>query len=536
MSTYPLKKNEVRAPFLGEKILHVVGQDPLGLRLTSEATYNLLLPGLNNVTKRIRYYGFYCWLLDCYARRSGSKDPIYQYNVIRRAEYIIALVMQAEAPDEIQISGSSYAKKVLSDQKLTSYDLATGANLRSGGNEGTYWKNRVGAFGQYYSGAMKMLGLVGATASENPVYARTDSTGTFISGQDLAEAFAEHIPAQAQQLFWNSIIAEKLQKADIEQLFKYFNLAQIQEGSKEQTLYLQMLLAPDYPFPHDQEFTIHRNATLKALLAFFNDKPSEGWGTFLHLNYVQLAQEIADDATLTGWYYYQLNEYWHYASSSILSALLFSLMSVDSQGELEQAPLEEFVLGFANDLKRSFRKSHRAIPATALMAEVLEDEAYEFDDEVQYVERIQTARTEKRYPAMAAEALALIIKLYRRNHKTLPPLREYVWTKHLRRDGNFIEFVKVLLNKQTLTLDEFIVDFLYRQILYRHHHVALRKMGNGQQSTLKFDIENNWIRLIDVIVPQFSGPRIDTLLGMAQDLGLFEPDYSLTPRGLELVA
>ena len=43
------------------------GLDPLGLQITSEATYAALLPGVTNLTNRIRYYGFYCWLLDFYA-------------------------------------------------------------------------------------------------------------------------------------------------------------------------------------------------------------------------------------------------------------------------------------------------------------------------------------------------------------------------------------------------------------------------------------------------------------------------------------
>ena len=35
----------------------------LGLRNASEVLYTSLLPGLNNVSNRIRYYSFYCWLI-----------------------------------------------------------------------------------------------------------------------------------------------------------------------------------------------------------------------------------------------------------------------------------------------------------------------------------------------------------------------------------------------------------------------------------------------------------------------------------------
>ena len=58
------------------------GLDPLGLQNTSDSTFSILLPGLNNVTGRIRYYSFYCWLLDEYSKRVGSTDPKEQRNSI----------------------------------------------------------------------------------------------------------------------------------------------------------------------------------------------------------------------------------------------------------------------------------------------------------------------------------------------------------------------------------------------------------------------------------------------------------------------
>ncbi len=59
-----IKPNESIAPFFSERMTFIRGLDPLGLQNTSDATFTLLLPGLNNVTGRIRYYSFYCWLPD----------------------------------------------------------------------------------------------------------------------------------------------------------------------------------------------------------------------------------------------------------------------------------------------------------------------------------------------------------------------------------------------------------------------------------------------------------------------------------------
>lgn len=60
------------APFWGAERTFITGQDMLGMQNTSIATYATLLPGLTNLTRRIRYYGFYTWLLEEYAKRKGK--------------------------------------------------------------------------------------------------------------------------------------------------------------------------------------------------------------------------------------------------------------------------------------------------------------------------------------------------------------------------------------------------------------------------------------------------------------------------------
>jgi hypothetical protein len=48
------------------------GLDPFGMQNSSINLHQRLLPGICNVTLRIRYYGFYAWLVAVYARRSRS--------------------------------------------------------------------------------------------------------------------------------------------------------------------------------------------------------------------------------------------------------------------------------------------------------------------------------------------------------------------------------------------------------------------------------------------------------------------------------
>ena len=49
------------------------GLDPLGLQTGSVNIYQRLLPGISNVTLRMRYYGLYAWLADTYAKQVGDE-------------------------------------------------------------------------------------------------------------------------------------------------------------------------------------------------------------------------------------------------------------------------------------------------------------------------------------------------------------------------------------------------------------------------------------------------------------------------------
>lgn len=59
---------------------HKSGLDPLGMQNSSINLYQRLLPGISNVTLRMRYYGLYAWLAAIYARRrkpcSGARHIV----------------------------------------------------------------------------------------------------------------------------------------------------------------------------------------------------------------------------------------------------------------------------------------------------------------------------------------------------------------------------------------------------------------------------------------------------------------------------
>ena len=70
-----MKTNTHIVPFFNKTADLKVGLNQLGLRNASEALFTSLLPGLNNVSNRIRYYSFYCWLIgEFYKNRESFTD------------------------------------------------------------------------------------------------------------------------------------------------------------------------------------------------------------------------------------------------------------------------------------------------------------------------------------------------------------------------------------------------------------------------------------------------------------------------------
>lgn len=58
-----------------DRIQEKNGLDPLGMQNSSVSIYQTFLPGISNVTLRMRYYGLYAWLALRYAQAIGDTNP-----------------------------------------------------------------------------------------------------------------------------------------------------------------------------------------------------------------------------------------------------------------------------------------------------------------------------------------------------------------------------------------------------------------------------------------------------------------------------
>jgi len=509
-----LQKGNSIYPFWGESINLITGLDPLGLQVTSEATYATMLPGLSNLTNRLRYYGFYCWLIDFYFKKKKQGNQTEQYRFIRKAELLIALLMQTERRNITQITGSLFASNLINKETSEIFDLATGADFDNG-NERVYWKYPSGAFGQYYFGAMQALALtVRSKNDEGDIIFNVTQLHPRqkVSGKQLADAFDETLTDEIKTLFYNCIEQGKLSQKDIPELINYFAIDNVNPKSSEWQLYVDMLLDKDYPSKDiEEEFTFHRRNTIYSLFSTANNNDLEfNWYAYLDDCYEQKFSK--NKTTNIGWYCYQLNEYWHFACGLIFEGTLRYLERLQTE-----VYLPKFISDFSELIKNKL-KTEKNITLENYIVSITKTEN-------ELLEQIDKNNTPQETAKIGFD---LLFKLYENNKEQLPQLKEYMSRNGIIREGNMIDGLLVITNHLQNSIDNFISFFIYKDIIYRHQMVALRKMGNGTQATNKFIIEDQMIRLIDVFPARWTSPRMNALRNLLYDLQVINDDGVIT--------
>lgn len=519
-----LQSNEILVPFFSRPMTFVRGLDPLGLQNTSEATFAMLLPGLNNVTGRIRYYSFYCWLLNEYAKRNGSTDPSEQRKFIRRAELIVALINRSSDEEVSAIPGSNYANKLLNDDSISNYNLQTGTYNDDGSTEGTYWKYASGAFGQYYVGSLLDIGLINERENSSGIFARTSKKeGVEVSGEDLAFAFDENISKKNSELFFNCIKKGKIQDDDLQNLIEEFNLSFVSAGSNERKLLTKLLLEKDFPQMLEESPLTFRRKTIKHLLQYAADNNEISDRQFTVEAYDKKGQDEAElDDCLNGWYYYQLNEYWQYSCLGVFNGTMDYL---EKEAGSSWMNLYQMVENISEKVVKHLTEDEIIESGKQKMNDVFYD-ADSWIDESEMFSLIGETKMSERI----ANSVLLILCLVHRNKTNTDNLKTYGGNNAIEKDGDGVTFCLKFQKYLDYTVKDFLKEFLLTHIIFRHQFVAFRKMGNGIQSTQLFIIEEGKIRRLLNFEPSLTGPRIGRLLGFLHDLGILK-NQKLTAEG-----
>ncbi|MCC6165028.1 MAG: hypothetical protein IT182_16905 [Acidobacteria bacterium] len=149
----------------------ITGQDHLAVSAISQHLFTELLPGLTNVTQRIRCYSFYPWFVWAFDQRAAKKSANEIVRTFRRAEVLhslIGILHELDEDDEWPHGGGLVGRDVLVPVARAILDgrtvrLSKYAVLDSE-NGPRYFKHRLGGLGQYYLGPLRELMVLDGNA------------------------------------------------------------------------------------------------------------------------------------------------------------------------------------------------------------------------------------------------------------------------------------------------------------------------------------------------------------------------------------
>jgi hypothetical protein len=293
------------------------GRDPLGLQAASVRLYTGLLPGLTNVTNRLRYFSFYCWVVRQFELKKHSLNEERWRIFIRRAEAVYALACRiGNSSAATGMAGSAWADKHIEIDD--DFDFRKWTDCP--GEEDQYLKAPRGNFGQFYVASMQQMGFLITTPDRVQIV-------TPDHGLDLAQAFEAACPS-ACELVLNAIDSGKISYDECIVISDETHPAKLDLKSDEAALLLRYLRGERT----DDETAPARRATLWNVLNIIDRTGIDDPKDLRRELYVQDHIGTVDDASLarnlSGWRSYFVNELCHIALEVVLNELAHRIEAV----------------------------------------------------------------------------------------------------------------------------------------------------------------------------------------------------------------
>lgn len=514
-------------PFWAEFSSAASGRDPLAIQNSSVVIYTKMVVGITNVTNRIRYNGFFCWIFDTILKNIDKKNSLQeQIRFSRRAELLLAYMMVKNFEGITGVSGSAYAAK----NSDTVISLKNGADWESKKEDGPglYWKFKLGVFGQYYSGVVRDLNLINhpnAQLNLN-IYTLTEK------GKELATAFRENISQEERKLFWNSVYSGRIQESDLANL-KSFALHIIPEGSNEHKFYETAILAADN---RKAEPTFNRRETIKLMLAHLS-KQDEGVedlvSSFLRENYhLHRNESVLEKDAATAWYLFEINEIIHVAFEHFHACFLYY---IENYPTLLDQNIDELV----HETLKAFESEgylNGIDSINQLIARIKHDKE---DIYISYNEMEKHFRT-REFGKCLIHAVKTILQVQANSNDQIEQLENFAAApeNNFKRIGYAIDLInELVLSQREISIAAYVKAVLLKAINL-HTFSSYSKTRIGQSLVHNYMIEDYSVWRLRETLPNRTTPRLQNVLQYIMDIGWISREgkvYTITEAGTNII-
>lgn len=487
------------------------GLDPLGMQNSGVVLYQSLLPGISNITLRMRYYGFFCWLSDAYARRGVTTDFEIWRQWVRRAEALYALIC-ADATAESGVGGIDWAMRRLElGEDVIDFSVAASTDK----NVTRYLIQSLGVFGAAYYTQMQEMGLF----EEGPNGIQR-VTGT--AGRAVADAFRSSIGPEIEGAFVRAVDAAQIDRASLAAL-RAMAPSAIPDSSDERALYERTLFAAG---PQKLITDKSRRASLSLILDVARregGKPNPEtvrWALFDPPVSV-LPADLERQRLL--WEAYQCQDLFQVAAAGLL-AWAISIMAEAENGrpvaEICGAVVDRLTSGNDERPTMSWRKFRDDInPVDFGWREAWtrltgkrgspEDKAWDSISLIAALDHRVTERDDLR------DAIKVALPINGQARSIVTELR---WFERY----------------QEMAVAEMIGNYVGQRIVLRHSWVAMQKLRRQRDYTFLFEVRDGRLMCLNNYQPVATTPRLAPAIQFLEDIRLIATD-GLTARGRALL-
>jgi len=499
------------------------GLDPLGMQNTSVNLYQTFLPGISNVTLRMRYYGLYAWLCRTYARKVGDTNPETWKRYIRRTEALYALIA-CRRGGESGVAGIDWATRTLANAPDGAIDFAQAAEA---GSETHYLQQAWGAYGAAYGSQLFEIGILTRSDEHEIPLLSADS------GEPLASAFQESIGPLADE-FFAVIQRGRVTSGELDR-FKPLSPSEIAITSDERALYENLLVRdePGDAAARSRRLTIRLLLNITALLGRDPRPDQMRWVLYAGFGEDGHPLTLIDPALVAQqrrWWVYHANDLCHVALETLLKFTLDMIGAHPAGIALERLlPLcAAQILEAAGNRPASWSAF---LSSTTPAQNAYGDDAGSDWSLSQGLLR-GAGRNDDRVcsPETAWNAVRLLAILHKRveteSHDIAAELGAF----------NPDAFHSLLTETRFLNrhADEDFASLLERlieeRVVRRHLWVAFRKFRYQRDYTFLIEMDDGRLRLRDIDGPVFTNPRLGPALTFLRDIHLIG-DQGLTNRG-----
>ncbi len=485
------------------------GLDPLGMQNSGVVLYQSLLPGISNVTLRMRYYGYYCWVSETYARRGATSDFEAWRNWIRRAEALFALV--SARAEEGGVGGVDWANRRLAAETRT-IDFESAASTDP--SQERYLRQALGVFGGAYYTQMAEMGLF--TENRHGIQIATRDLG-----RRAAALFADAIGSDLAKLLRQKIAEARVSVKDLDRL-KPIAPSQISSESEERAFYEGLLLARGQS---PGSTGASRAATLRLILQTARAiEARPGPEDVRWHQFDPPEQPLSDrlEAQRLNWEAYQCQDLMQVASAALL-AWAIAIINTEGQGRTLAEIRAEVAARLSGADDPALKSGWRALRLS------LDPEDIEYQDLWDELTSARGAPADK-----ALSAITLMAALHQRL-RTRSDLAEAVArglpghgpARSLRTELDWIE------SRETDTVVDLIGDYVIERVVRRHSWVAMQKLRRQRDYTFLFEQRDGRLVFLAGYQPVATTPRLAPAIQFLEDIHLLDEDG---PTSLGLAA